>query len=481
MFFYNEPGDNAAPPSNPPGDDPTTPIVGWTRTTIYDPNITTNIIFGQSVDTSGDGEFVVAGAPDHKVNNLAKQGRAYVFQKGVNNSWNSHYELVPTDRHPSGYDYFGKSVAISQDGNIVVVGAKKTFETPDGAAYVFEKTGAFEWSQIAKLKLSNGEYSDQNVGFGETAIAVSHDGNMIVVGAPYNNNSAGTVHTWFRAGTGETYSYAATDAIGEVSGQAGYSMQLSPNAQYLLVGSPTGPGTDNLAEPHSGQAISNAGRQALYYWSAEYSKWVSVAIHYTMTVGQITYEIDSHFGYGKESVANNNLGFSVAMSNNTLVAGIRGADTDALGETGKILIVSDLDSAAPTFFPETGEPVSATRYMSGYNLEHVALPEAYQNADDLFGHVVDITSDGETIFVAATGKSSSDLSTFGATYAFQKNATTGEWNNIGAFLSDNPVANAQFGNAMAASRDGNVVAVAEKLNSVQTSNAGAVHIFLKNS
>ena len=158
MFFYNEDsnGSNPNDPNDPnnPGtpSDPTTPIVGWSRTTIYDPNITTNISFGESVDATSDGNYVVVGAPSHRVDGELHQGRAYVFARGQNDSWDSHYELIPSDRNPNGFDYFGKKVAVSADGNIVVVGAKKTFESPDGAIYVFEKTGTFQFKTAFSLR-----------------------------------------------------------------------------------------------------------------------------------------------------------------------------------------------------------------------------------------------------------------------------------------------------------------------------------------
>lgn len=455
MFFYNEPGDNASPPSNPPGgDDPTTPIVGWTRTTLYDPNITSNISFGKSVDASSDGEFIVAGAPNHRVNNLAKQGRAYVFQKGANNSWDTHYELVPTDRHPSGYDYFGESVAISDDGNIIVVGAIKGFETPDGAAYVFEKTGAFEWTQIDKLKLSTGQYSDSNVGFAEKAIYISHDNNMITVGAPYNNNSNGSFHSWLRAGSGQPYT-AVYSTPTSTYGKLGVALQVSPDNSMLIAGIPTSDSDSNYGIYAQGgnSSVNDAGNIALYTFNSNTSEW-----EYFMDTSYQLWEYDTAQAIG------NYYGTSVAISNISLVASAIGADSTNANETGRV-IVQDI-------------PLNDGQSL---NAKVITLPEEYSFENDFFGNVVDVTTDGQTVFVAAYGKSSSDLSTFGAAYAFQKNATTGEWDNIGAFLSDNPTTNAQFGNAMAASRDGNVVAVGEKLNSVQTTQAGAVHIFLKTS
>ena len=463
MFFYNEDsnGSNPNDPNDPnnPGtpSDPTTPIVGWSRTTIYDPNITTNISFGESVDATSDGNYVVVGAPSHRVSGKLHQGRAYVFERGQNDSWDTHFELVPSDRNPNGFDYFGKKVAVSADGNIVVIGAKKTFESPDGAIYVFEKTGTLQWTEIAKLKIPAGQHSattsDNNVGFAENGISVSSDGNIIAVGAP-SNFAGGRVHTWYRTGTGQSYTHINVSSI--EGGDRGKSLQISPDGTRLIVGLPMADGNGSMGVySNVDDSITHAGLIDLFTWNPTTSQWDGFD------------DGDYNFWeYDPEQNMNNYYGTSVAASSISLVASAVGADATNANETGKV-VVQDM--------PEVGEqPI-----IGSTNEKILTLPEEYAFENDFFGHVVDVSQDGNSVFVSAYGKSSPSMSSFGAVYAFQKNSTTGEWDNIGAFLSDNPTANKQFGNAMRASRDGLVVAVGEKLNSIQTSNAGAVHIFLK--
>jgi hypothetical protein len=458
MFFYNETDDNSLPSPPPGGDDPTTPIVGWTRTTIYDPNITTNINFGDSVDATSTGEYIVVGAPNHRVDGDNKQGRAYVFKRGLNNSWDTNFELVPSDRHPSGFDYFGTTVAISGDGNVVVVGAKKTFESPDGAAYVFEKTAEMQWTQIDKLKIPAGEHNatttSNNIGFAENGVSVSHDGNIIVIGAP-SNFGVGRVHTWHRTGAGQAYSHSS---FVRGAGDYGKSVQISPNGLNLIVGVPLSDSDANYGiYSEMSNTVTDAGNIDYLNWNAGTNQWEGY---------DDTYYNSWQYDYPQN--LNNYYGTSVAISDVSLVASAIGFDGTTANEVGKVLIQNLPVSAQD---PEIGSTHETT----------LTLPENYMFENDFFGHVVDVSQDGNFVFVSANGKSSSDLSSFGAVYAFEKNTTTGEWDNIGAFLSDNPAANAQFGNAMRASRDGNVVAVGESLNSVQTSQAGALHIFLKDS
>ena len=94
-------------------------------------------------------------------------------------------------------DEFGISVALSGDGNTLAVGA--WFEsssttgigsTPDelafraGAAYVFTRS-AGTWSQRAYVKASNTGAAD----FFGASVALSSDGNTLVVGAPQEDSS----------------------------------------------------------------------------------------------------------------------------------------------------------------------------------------------------------------------------------------------------------------------------------------------------
>jgi hypothetical protein len=89
-------------------------------------------------------------------------------------------------------DYFGKSVAISHDGNTLAVGAigedsysTGLSESPtdnsasySGAAYLFERSGT-SWSQYSYIKSTNTGANDK---FG-SSIALTGDSESLAVGA----------------------------------------------------------------------------------------------------------------------------------------------------------------------------------------------------------------------------------------------------------------------------------------------------------
>ena len=91
--------------------------------------------FGFSVAVSGDGNTIVVGARWDDTIAGSNSGSAYVYKYDGTN-WNET-KLLASDRAAS--DYFGFSVAVSGDGNTVVVGAFGDDDkgSSSGSVYVF--------------------------------------------------------------------------------------------------------------------------------------------------------------------------------------------------------------------------------------------------------------------------------------------------------------------------------------------------------
>lgn len=138
--------------------------------------------FGNAAAVSG--ETLVVGAPrnDDAGND---SGSAYVFVRS-GTVWIQQAKLVASDA--SAEADFGRVVAL--DGDIAVIGAPQ--ETPfigNGSAYVFVRNGSV-WTQQAKLTAGDGAVNDN---FGLT-VAVS--GTTVMVGAPFHelNGAPGISH-----------------------------------------------------------------------------------------------------------------------------------------------------------------------------------------------------------------------------------------------------------------------------------------------
>ena len=168
---------------------------------------------GVAVTISDDGKTVVATAQDEDglipgINNIPgpdyqddirpTTGAVYAFAENDDGSWTQQAYIKASNTGAG--DVFGSRLALSADGNVLVVGAQ--YEDSDaqgiggpqdndaaqeaGAVYLFTRDGE-TWAQEAYVKGSNTETFDE---FG-SSVSISSDGSLIAVGA-YLEDSAAT-------------------------------------------------------------------------------------------------------------------------------------------------------------------------------------------------------------------------------------------------------------------------------------------------
>ena len=133
--------------------------------------------FGCSVAISADGTTVAVGA---FTGGGEGTGTVYVFTKQADGSYLETQKLVATDG--AAYDSFGISVAVSENGSTVVIGAYGDDDKgiDSGSAYIFTKQSDGSYLQTQKLVASDGAASEH---FG-TSVAVSNT--SVVIGAPHH-------------------------------------------------------------------------------------------------------------------------------------------------------------------------------------------------------------------------------------------------------------------------------------------------------
>jgi FG-GAP repeat protein len=172
-----------------------------------------NDALGFSVAISGDGTTIVAGAGDESclVGGINPQGcdvdkpadasggsagAAYVWGRS-GNIWTEQAFIKASN--PDLQDVFGANLAVSRDGNTVLVGAamedsrargvngeqQDDSATESGAAYLFTRSGT-TWSQQVYIKAENADEFDE---FG-TSVAVSGDGRRLIIGARMESGGA---------------------------------------------------------------------------------------------------------------------------------------------------------------------------------------------------------------------------------------------------------------------------------------------------
>ena len=175
----------------------------------------TSDYFGYSVAISEDGTTAIIGAPQHDAD-YDNQGAAYVFIRS-GGTWVQQQKLVAGDGGRG--DKFGWSVAIS--GDTVIVGT--TFQ----AAYVFTRSGNV-WSQQAKF---TGDI-DATDSFGQS-VAIS--GNSAVIGDSHPTwTDPGATYWYSRVGD----QWASGVRLGGSQVDMKYGFSTAFRGTKAIIGSP---------------------------------------------------------------------------------------------------------------------------------------------------------------------------------------------------------------------------------------------------
>ena len=185
---------------------------------------------GRSISLSGDGTTIAIGSPRNDVNGN-NSGQVRVFGLVGSTSWRQLGSSINGD---AGGDRSGQAVAISSDGNTLVVGS--TFHT--------EKTGQVRVYRWDKLRSNydqigediNGQATNDEFG---GSVAVSSNGQIIAIGASQRNHVLGTgyVKTFALDESVLNYRQIGLVITGNIAGDKfGDQLSLSSNGMTLAIG-----------------------------------------------------------------------------------------------------------------------------------------------------------------------------------------------------------------------------------------------------
>ena len=183
---------------------------------------------GWSVALSADGNTAVVGIFAYDTIGAAC---IYVRSAGV---WTTQGHLL-IGAGAIGHPSQGVSVAISADGNTVIVGGNRDNGNV-GAAWIYTRSGS-NWTQQGNKLVGTGSAGGSYQG---TSVALSADGNMALVGGPCDSGNIGAVWIYKRSGnvwTQQGTKLVGTGAAGN-SGQ-GRSVALSADGSIAIVGGNT--------------------------------------------------------------------------------------------------------------------------------------------------------------------------------------------------------------------------------------------------
>jgi hypothetical protein len=352
--------------------------------------------FGWSVAISG--YTAVVGARTADVGGAYNQGAAYVFTRS-GGTWTERQKLTASDG--ATFDEFGSSVAI--DGDTIVVGAREADvggSQNQGAAYVFTRSGT-TWTEQRKLTALDGGASE---GFGRS-VAIS--GGTVVVGT----RSAAYVFT--PSGTQQKLTN---------QGSVNFGFSVAIEGDTIVVGAPwTSVG-------------GNVRRGAAYVFVRSGETWTERQ--------QLT---------ASDGAAEDNFGYSVAISGDTIVIGAHGADVGGKQNQG----------AAYVFTWGWGSWTERQKFTASDGADR-----------DSFGGSVAIS--GDTVVVGAMYVYIGANYYQGAAYVFARSGET--WTEQGKLTAWDGAANDHFGNSVAI--DGGTVVVGATYQKFgDNTSQGAVYIF----
>lgn len=398
--------------------------VGWTSATeqdqIFASDAQADDFFGRSAAISDDGNTLIIGA-DSEDTGGAQAGAAYIYTRS-GTTWSEQQKIVSDDIGAD--DRFGFAVSISGDGDTVLVGAfGEDAGGADfrGSAYVFTRSEG-TWTQEDKLIATTPGIEFDNVGI---SVSLSIDGNTAIIGASgvdTGGDGAGGAYLFTRSGTTWTERQFIQASDKQEGDRFGVSSAMADDGQTAIVGA--------YFEDTGG---IDAG--AAYVFTRSGETWT---------------EEDKVQATDKDAGALFGNSVTISSDGDTVVIG---APSEGLSGEGP---------GAVYVFTRSGTTWTQEQKLQASDAENLAI----------FGISVGLANDGNTLIVSA---SLDDASSFGAAYVFTRSGTT--WTEQIKLLASDLQSDDHFGSSAAMSGDGLTAVVGAFDEDTEASSAGAAYIF----
>lgn len=178
--------------------------------------------FGSSVSLNSDGTILAAGAPFNDGNG-GSSGHVRVFQL-QNSSW---VQLGSDIEGENSSDEFGTSVSLSDNGQILAVGApfNDGSDVNSGHTRIFRYVSN-NWLQVGN-DIDDGTEANSQSG---NSVSLSSDGSVAAIGAPFNDNASGT-----DAGETKVFDLSTVLSTNSVSDNLGITLYPNPAHSEFMV------------------------------------------------------------------------------------------------------------------------------------------------------------------------------------------------------------------------------------------------------
>jgi len=163
-------------------------------------------------------------------------GSVYVFDRD-GGAWTRQAHLTASD--PIGDMNFGLAISLSADGRTAAFGTYSGW-----GAYVFERSGS-TWTEVQKIRFEVPDFSGQQV-------ALSEDGQSLVVGAASTQPGTGEIDLFTRTATGWVKRLTIPDLVDQQGAAFGKILALSGDGSVAAVTAPFAvrPGAGNFGKAY---------------------------------------------------------------------------------------------------------------------------------------------------------------------------------------------------------------------------------------
>eukprot|EP00970_Alexandrium_tamarense_P012660 scaffold3033_cov145-Alexandrium_tamarense.AAC.1 len=264
--------------------------------------------FGWSVAMSGTGHLVVGAPYDDDMGSYS--GAVYFYTlNSTSNTWGDEQKIVASDGAAD--DFFGKAVAMSGTGHLVVgVPYDDDMGSYSGAVYLYTLNSTSNtWGDEQKIVASDGAAGDW---FG-LSVAMSGTGHL-VVGAPWDDDKAGSVYLYMLNSTSNTWG----------------------DEQKIVA-------SDGAADDYFGHNVAMSGTGHLVvgaHWNDDKGTTAGAVYLYTFNSTSNTWG-DEQKIFASDGAADDAFGWSVAMSGTGhLVVGAFG-DDDKGFDSGAVYAIGE--------------------------------------------------------------------------------------------------------------------------------------------
>ena len=174
---------------------------------------------------SGLGNRILVSSRLHIANGLTNAGGVRVFEL-QGNTW---IQLGNTLVGDAADDLFGSSIAITKDGNRIIVGAQQSLTANSGEGGYSK---VFELQNNTWVQLGNTIFGVSNGDWAGKSVAINGTGNRIVISAPYNDiNGADSGQARVFDLVGSNWVQLGSDILGQFAGDLlGFSIEQGANA-----------------------------------------------------------------------------------------------------------------------------------------------------------------------------------------------------------------------------------------------------------